>query len=87
MSSTGRCFDIGNTVRHALHEFQRTGEPFFPAEQTSCRQATARSCDWRLFHCDGRIRLVEAIETVGGEFADHARDDGRPWMGAVMSRH
>jgi ADP-ribosylglycohydrolase len=28
MSSTGRCFDIGNTVRHALHEFQRTGEPF-----------------------------------------------------------
>ncbi len=28
MSSTGRCFDIGNTVRCALHEFQRTGQPF-----------------------------------------------------------
>lgn len=28
MSSAGRCFDIGNTVRSALHEFQRTGEPF-----------------------------------------------------------
>jgi ADP-ribosyl-[dinitrogen reductase] hydrolase len=28
LSSTGRCFDIGNTVRGALDRFQRTGEPF-----------------------------------------------------------
>ena len=28
MSSTGRCFDIGNTVRRALCEFERTREPF-----------------------------------------------------------
>lgn len=27
-SSTGRCFDIGNTIRYALHRFERTGEPF-----------------------------------------------------------
>jgi ADP-ribosylglycohydrolase len=27
MSSTGRCFDIGNTVRQALHTFESTGEP------------------------------------------------------------
>jgi ADP-ribosyl-[dinitrogen reductase] hydrolase len=27
-SSTGRCFDIGNTTRWALDEFIRTGEPF-----------------------------------------------------------
>ena len=26
-SSIGRCFDIGNTVRDALHRFERTGEP------------------------------------------------------------
>jgi ADP-ribosylglycohydrolase len=26
-SSTGRCFDIGNTVSHALRIFERTGEP------------------------------------------------------------
>jgi ADP-ribosylglycohydrolase len=26
-SSTGRCFDIGNTVRGALSRFERTGEP------------------------------------------------------------
>src|SRR5512135_1536275 len=28
LSSTGRCFDIGNTVRQALHQFRQTGEPF-----------------------------------------------------------
>jgi len=27
LSSTGRCFDIGNTVRSALLRFERTGEP------------------------------------------------------------
>lgn len=28
LSSTGTCFDIGNTVSDALHAYQRTGEPF-----------------------------------------------------------
>jgi ADP-ribosylglycohydrolase len=28
LSSTGSCFDIGNTVRAALRAFERTGEPF-----------------------------------------------------------
>lgn len=28
LSSTGRCFDIGNTTRSALHRFEKTGEPF-----------------------------------------------------------
>jgi ADP-ribosylglycohydrolase len=28
MSSTGRCFDIGNTTREALERFERTGTPF-----------------------------------------------------------
>lgn len=28
LSSTGRCFDIGNTVRYALKRYQRTREPF-----------------------------------------------------------
>ena len=28
LSSTGHCFDIGNTVRHALEEYQHTGNPF-----------------------------------------------------------
>lgn len=28
LSSNGRCFDIGNTVRDALNRFRQTGEPF-----------------------------------------------------------
>jgi ADP-ribosyl-[dinitrogen reductase] hydrolase len=28
LSSTGRCFDIGNTTRAALHHFKQTGDPF-----------------------------------------------------------
>ena len=28
LSSTGRCFDIGGTVRQALWQFEQTGEPF-----------------------------------------------------------
>jgi ADP-ribosyl-[dinitrogen reductase] hydrolase len=28
LSSTGKCFDIGNTVRSALHRFEKTGDPF-----------------------------------------------------------
>ena len=28
MSSTDHCFDIGNTVRRALHLFEQTGQPF-----------------------------------------------------------
>jgi ADP-ribosylglycohydrolase len=28
LSSTGHCFDIGNTVRSALHQFEQTGEAY-----------------------------------------------------------
>ena len=31
LSSTGDCFDIGNTTRAALEDFERTGKPFRPA--------------------------------------------------------
>jgi ADP-ribosyl-[dinitrogen reductase] hydrolase len=32
LSSTGRCFDIGNTVRNALETYRRTGNPFSDSE-------------------------------------------------------
>ena len=31
LSSTGHCFDIGNTTRLSLEDFERTGQPFRPA--------------------------------------------------------
>ena len=33
LSSTGRCFDIGNTVRHALERYKQTGNPFSGATE------------------------------------------------------
>src|SRR5207237_534722 len=37
MSSTGRCFDIGNATREALQKFEQTGNPF--AGSTDPRKA------------------------------------------------
>jgi len=36
LSSNGRCFDIGNTVRQALHEFQRTANPYSGSTDPQC---------------------------------------------------
>ena len=33
LSSPGRCFDIGNTVRQALEKYKRTGNPFSGATE------------------------------------------------------
>ena len=33
MSSNGKCFDIGNTVRAALHKFEQTGAPYCGATE------------------------------------------------------
>jgi ADP-ribosyl-[dinitrogen reductase] hydrolase len=45
MSSTGRCFDIGNTVSSALHRFERTGEPFSGSTDS---QSAGNGCIMRL---------------------------------------
>lgn len=36
LSSTGKCFDIGNTVRESLLRYERTGEPFAGSTDPSC---------------------------------------------------
>ena len=45
LCSTGKCFDIGNTVRGALMRFQQTGEPFAGSERGS---GARRSGEWRV---------------------------------------
>ena len=47
LSSTGRCFDIGNTVRYALHRFERTGDPLCDARHPGAPANGSRSCAWR----------------------------------------
>lgn len=61
LSSTGRCFDIGGTVRAALEKFQRTGDPF--AGPTDPRSA-GNGCIMRLapvpmFFYPDRDKVVE----------------------------
>ncbi len=43
LSSTGRCFDIGNTVRSALEMYPRTKNPF-SGSTLPIQQGTAHSC-------------------------------------------
>lgn len=45
LSSTGRCFDIGNTVSRALRQFRQTGEPFSGPTQP---QSAGNGCLMRL---------------------------------------
>jgi len=61
LSSTGRCFDIGGTVRAALETFQKTGDPL--AGPTDPRSA-GNGCIMRLapvpmFFYPDRDRIVE----------------------------
>jgi ADP-ribosyl-[dinitrogen reductase] hydrolase len=64
LSSTGRCFDIGGTVREALRRFQQSGDPF--SGSTAVRSA-GNGCIMRLapvpmfFHPD----VDEAVRWAG----------------------
>lgn len=65
LSSTGTCFDIGNTVRDALHRYLRTGEPY---AGSSDPYAAGNGCIMRLapvalaFYPD-----MELVERLCGE--------------------
>ncbi len=49
-SSTGHCFDIGNTTRAALQRFG-TAVSLSADRTTRAAPATARSCAWRRCRC------------------------------------
>lgn len=61
MSSNGRCFDIGNTVRDALLRFERTGEPYCGSKDplTAGNGSIMRLAPVPLFYAS---RPLEAIE-------------------------
>ena len=61
LSSTGRCFDIGNTIRDALMRFKRTGEAYsgsadkyLPGNGSIMRLAPVS-----LFFADGPEKAIE----------------------------
>jgi ADP-ribosylglycohydrolase len=59
-SSTGRCFDIGNTVRAALHQFERTGQPWCGSTDpdTAGNGSIMRLAPVPLFHARDPVRAV-----------------------------
>lgn len=64
MSSTGSCFDIGNTVSAALSRFEQTGEPFAGSTEPMAagNGSLMRLAPVPLFYADNP---VEAIEKAG----------------------
>jgi ADP-ribosylglycohydrolase len=64
LSSTGMCVDIGNTVRAALAEFERTGDPFSGPTDPWCagNGSIMRLAPVTMYFAD---RPKEAIEIAG----------------------
>jgi ADP-ribosylglycohydrolase len=64
LSSNGRCFDIGNTVRQALTRFERTGDPFSGSTdpQSAGNGSIMRLAPVPMFYVNS---LLQAIEKSG----------------------
>jgi ADP-ribosylglycohydrolase len=91
-SSTGRCFDIGNTVRAALSRFERTGDPIAGSEEP---QAAGNGSIMRLAPVPMRyatdpaaaVRIsAESSRTTHGarEAVDACRSFGGLIVGALL---
>jgi ADP-ribosyl-[dinitrogen reductase] hydrolase len=62
LSSNGRCFDIGNTVRAALQRFEETGDPFCGSTnpQTAGNGSLMRLAPVPMFFARAPRRAIEA---------------------------
>lgn len=62
LSSTGVCFDIGNTVRAALHNFERTGNAFAgsTSPQTAGNGSLMRLAPVAMFFCNAPREALPA---------------------------
>jgi len=61
LSSTGGCFDIGNTVRQALWQFKNTGKPFCGSTdaQTAGNGSIMRLAPVPLFYAKNPLEVIE----------------------------
>lgn len=72
LSSTGECFDIGNTVRGALERFEMTGQPFSGSDhpRTAGNGSLMRLAPVVLYYYPDRARVdrfsVESSRTTHG---------------------
>ncbi len=61
LSSTGSCFDIGNTTRDALGRFERTGDPFAGSldSRSAGNGSLMRLAPVPMFFADDTVRAIE----------------------------
>jgi ADP-ribosyl-[dinitrogen reductase] hydrolase len=91
LSSTGKCFDIGNTTRAALARFERTGDPYAgPAEPNTVGNGSLmRLAPVAMFYAsraeEGIARCGESSRTTHGarEAVDACRYLGGLLIGAM----
>ncbi len=87
LSSTGRCFDIGNTTRAALHNFEETGNPWsgLKGGNTAGNGSIMRLAPVPLFYAPN---LHEGIEKCGESsrttHAEHDPVDACRYLGALI---
>lgn len=86
-SSTGRCFDIGNTTRAALQEFEETGRPY--CGSSSVRSAgngsIMRLAPVALFYARRRdVAVARAGESSRTTHGARAAVDGARYLAALL---
>ncbi|MDA8213184.1 MAG: ADP-ribosylglycohydrolase family protein [Clostridia bacterium] len=92
LSSTGMCFDIGNTVRAALEQFERTGNPYCgsPAPRSAGNGSIMRLAPVPLFFAQNPREAVvksgeSSLTTHGAAVCvDACRYLGALLVGAIM---
>jgi ADP-ribosylglycohydrolase len=87
LSSTGRCFDIGNTVHSALRRFERTGEPYCGSEDpmTAGNGSIMRLAPVPLFYADSPEEAVaRAADSSRTTHAAREAVDACRYLAALM---
>ncbi len=87
MSSTGHCFDIGNTVSAALHRFEQTGEPYpGPTDPMSAGNGSImRLAPVPLYYARTPRRAIEmAGQSSRTTHGPPAAVDGCRYLGALL---
>jgi ADP-ribosyl-[dinitrogen reductase] hydrolase len=87
LSSNGRCFDIGGTVRQALRRFQQTGEPFCGSTDpsTAGNGSLMRLAPVPMFFADRPVQAIErSAQCSRTTHAAPAAVDACRYMGALI---
>lgn len=87
LSSTGRCFDIGNTVQDALRRFERTGEPYCgPTHRMSAGNGSImRLAPVPLFYrANPREAIAKSSESSRTTHGAAAAVDACRYLGALL---